>query len=89
MRASAQVPTAKEIRRRFPDNYTSFHARRYVPGSVVVAAAGSVDHDQVVELAERTLGSRDAADPAPQPDPAPSELQSTVRFHRKDIEQWI
>ena len=32
-----------------------FHARRYVPSSVVVAAAGSVDHDVVVELAERTL----------------------------------
>ena len=33
-----------------------FHAQRYVPSSVVVAAAGSVDHDAVVELAERTLG---------------------------------
>ena len=34
----------------------AFHERRYVPGSVVVAAAGSVDHDAIVELAERTLG---------------------------------
>ena len=38
------------------DAIAAFHARRYVPSSVVVAAAGSVDHDQVVELAERTLG---------------------------------
>jgi len=28
--STARTPTAKEIRRRFPDNYTSFHARRYM-----------------------------------------------------------
>ena len=38
------------------ERIAAFHARRYVPGSVVVAAAGSIDHDQIVELAERTLG---------------------------------
>jgi predicted Zn-dependent peptidase len=69
------------------DAISDFHARRYVPRSVVVAAAGSVDHDQVVELAEKTLGSREASDRAPVPDPAPTELRSTVRFHRKDTEQ--
>ena len=35
------------------DAISAFHARRYVPRSVVVAAAGSVDHDQIVELAEQ------------------------------------
>ena len=59
-----------------------------MPRSVVIAAAGSVDHDQIVELAERTLGGRAAEDGrAPVPDPAPEELRSTVRFHRKDTEQ--
>ena len=38
------------------DRIAAFHARRYVPASVVVAAAGSVDHDEIVALAERTLG---------------------------------
>ena len=47
------------------DAIAAFHARRYVPGSVVIAAAGSVDHDQIVELAERTLGERGAAATAP------------------------
>src|ERR1700740_2708377 len=28
----------------------SFHAARYTPGEIVVAAAGSVDHDELVEL---------------------------------------
>ncbi len=70
------------------DAISAFHASRYVPRSVVIAAAGSVDHDQIVELAKKTLGDRAAEiDRAPVPDPAPNELQSTVRFHRKDTEQ--
>jgi predicted Zn-dependent peptidase len=69
------------------DEISAFHARRYVPRSVVVAAAGSVDHDQIVELAERTLEGARVGERAPVPDPAPAELLSTVRFHRKDTEQ--
>ena len=69
------------------DEISAFHALRYVPRSVVIAAAGSVDHDQIVELAESTLGGQRAGEAAPVPDPAPEELRSTVRFHRKDTEQ--
>jgi len=69
------------------DAIADFHGRRYVPGAVVIAAAGSVDHDQIVELAERTLGSVQAGERAPLPDPAPTELRSSVRFQRKDTEQ--
>src|SRR5687768_15797749 len=52
------------------DQIAAFHARRYVPSSVVVAAAGSVEHEQVVELAERTLGGLRAGASAPVPAPA-------------------
>jgi predicted Zn-dependent peptidase len=69
------------------DAISHFHASRYVPGAVVVAAAGSVDHDQIVELAERTLGGERAGEAAPSPHPAPEGLRSTVRFSRKDTEQ--
>jgi predicted Zn-dependent peptidase len=34
----------------------AFHAARYTPRNVVVAAAGSVDHDRLVTLVEQTLG---------------------------------
>jgi predicted Zn-dependent peptidase len=64
----------------------AFHEARYVPGSVVVAAAGSVDHDRVVELAERTL-ERAEAPPADAPEPAPADPAPAVRFQRKDTEQ--
>jgi len=64
-----------------------FHARRYVPRSVVIAAAGSVDHDAIVELAQRTLGDRPVLAPAPTPEPAPASPAGAVRFVRKDTEQ--
>src|SRR5918997_5807013 len=34
------------------DGLRAFHAERYVPGNVVVAAAGSVDHDDLVARLE-------------------------------------
>ena len=68
------------------DRIAAFHARRYVPSSVVVAAAGSVDHDEVVALAERTLGGLRSGEHAPVPDPAPLP-QARVRFQQKETEQ--
>jgi len=58
-----------------------------VPGSVVIAAAGSVDHDQIVELARRTAHTHDGVDPVPAPEPAPADPGARVRFVRKDTEQ--
>jgi predicted Zn-dependent peptidase len=68
------------------DAISAFHAARYVPSSVVVAAAGSVDHDAVVELARRTLGDRDGG-AAPPIEAAPHDPRPSVRFARKDTEQ--
>jgi predicted Zn-dependent peptidase len=64
-----------------------YHARRYVPRQIVIAAAGSVDHDAIVELAERTLRNGGMPEAAAAPEPAPSVLVPTVRFQRKDTEQ--
>src|SRR3954463_5414546 len=43
------------------------HPSRYAPENVVIAAAGSVDHDAIVALAEQTLGNlaRDQRAPVP------------------------
>jgi predicted Zn-dependent peptidase len=68
------------------DTIAAFHAARYVPSSVVIAAAGSVEHDQIVELAEATLGN-DRIHDAPPIEPAPGDPAPTVRFQRKDTEQ--
>jgi predicted Zn-dependent peptidase len=83
----AIIGRAPVIRDTPVDRIAAFHAARYVPTSVVVAAAGSLDHDDVVALAERTLGGLRAGARAPQPDPAPADPPASLRFARKDTEQ--
>jgi len=38
-----------------PDEIAAFHARHYHPSNIVVAAAGNLDHDDVVALVEKGL----------------------------------
>ena len=65
----------------------AFHAARYLPHSIVISAAGSVDHDELVRMAR-------AADPRPAgPRPGPPALpppafERRVSFLRKDTEQY-
>jgi predicted Zn-dependent peptidase len=70
-----------------PDALRAFHAARYVPTNVVVAAAGSVEHDALVELVERAgierMGGRAPALPA-----APDAQPARRRFFAKDTEQY-
>jgi predicted Zn-dependent peptidase len=64
----------------------AFHAERYVPGNVVVAAAGSLDHDELVALVERAQAERVGAPvPAHVAPPAPTPPQ--VRYFTKETEQ--
>jgi predicted Zn-dependent peptidase len=70
------------------DALREFHAGRYVPGDIVVAAAGSVDHDALVAMAEQlplagAPGSHGPAAPAPPAVHAPRR-----RFLAKDTEQY-
>ncbi|HXE44974.1 MAG TPA: pitrilysin family protein [Conexibacter sp.] len=64
----------------------AFHAARYVPRNVVIAAAGSVDHDALVELAAARAPAT-AGEPLA-PIPAGEERPRAVRFERKDTEQY-
>jgi predicted Zn-dependent peptidase len=68
------------------DAIRAFHAARYVPRNVVIAAAGSVDHDALVELAAARVPASDAlAGPA---QAIAGARPRTVRFERKDTEQY-
>jgi predicted Zn-dependent peptidase len=65
----------------------AFHAARYVPENVVIAAAGSVDHDALVAMVQRS-GVERAGVHAPAPPAPPHEDAARVRFLRKDTEQY-
>ena len=47
----AVIGRAEVIRGTPREALVSFHAERYVPANVVIAAAGSVDHDELVAMA--------------------------------------
>ncbi|HEY4427349.1 MAG TPA: pitrilysin family protein [Solirubrobacteraceae bacterium] len=71
------------------EQLAAFHARRYQPPGVVIAAAGSVDHDALVELARAV--QTPSADGGPPADPsaiAPPVFERSVRFLQKDTEQY-
>jgi predicted Zn-dependent peptidase len=67
-----------------------YHDAMYVPGNIVVAAAGNIEHERVVELVTRglerrgvTAGSRPNVRPPLVATPAPR-----LRFQQKDTEQY-
>jgi predicted Zn-dependent peptidase len=65
----------------------AFHARHYHPPQVVVAAAGSIDHDRIVELV-RAGEARGASNGLPRLEVAPAgAFARRTLFHRKDTEQ--
>jgi predicted Zn-dependent peptidase len=65
----------------------SFHAARYVPANVVVAAAGSVDHDALVELV-RASGVERPGEVAPGLPGPPPDDPPRMRFVAKETEQY-
>jgi predicted Zn-dependent peptidase len=72
------------------ESIARYHAEMYVPGNIVVAAAGNVEHDRIVELVSRALASRHAA-VDPRPNVRPPLVQAPPprrRFQRKDTEQY-
>ena len=65
-----------------------FHDERYFPQNIVIAAAGSVDHDQVVAWAEQAMAREPEAERHVGPPPPPAAAAARGVFRRKDTEQY-
>lgn len=79
----------------------AYHGGRYVPENLVLAAAGNVDHDRLVELVEAAIAGQETGAALPGPReratggqsasaafaPAPAPLAANVRFEVKQTEQ--
>ena len=65
----------------------AYHDSRYLPSNMVVASAGNIDHDRLVELVEGAVDGREAS-PAPVPSDGPEQTGPRCRFHSKDTEQY-
>lgn len=79
-RDSVAVATADALR--------DFHRARYVPGDLVVTAAGSVDHDQLVALVSDAQGRGEPGQRAPAPPGPPRFGDAQRRFIAKETEQY-
>ena len=69
------------------EDLRAFHAERYRPGSIVIAAAGSVDHDALLELVTRShrragAGRRRAAPAAARSAGVRAPLRVPAERHR-------
>jgi predicted Zn-dependent peptidase len=68
-----------------------YHEQRYLPANVVISAAGSVDHERLVELTEGLVpGAVDAgtSEPEARLSGPPPRAARQVRFIAKDTEQY-
>ena len=70
------------------NDLAAYHGDRYGPARLVVAGAGNLDHERIVELVRRAVaaGAPEAAPAAPAAG-EPADGRPTLRFHRKPTEQ--
>ena len=84
----AIIGTAEVISGTPTEQIAQFHAARYTPANVVIAASGAVDHDALVALAsERVPEQAGAGRPGPC-GPVHVPPGARRRFERKDTEQF-
>ena len=84
------IGTAEVISSISPEAVARYHASKYVPGNIVVSAAGNVDHAELLELVQSALNRRGGgigAGPTVRP-PLVETFPPTLRFQRKDTEQY-
>jgi predicted Zn-dependent peptidase len=65
----------------------AYHGARYTASNIVVAAAGHVEHERIVELAERVLAGAAPDGDAGSPGNGAAE-QALLRFYPKETEQY-
>ncbi len=84
------IGTAASVAAVEREQLAAFHAERYRPGSIVVAAAGSVEHAALVELVERAQRDASPGGPAaaPRPPAEAAEFERRREFLQKDTEQY-
>ena len=63
----------------------AWHDGRYVPRNIVVAAAGNLEHERIVELVESAVGDVPAFPPGLV---SPNGAGPTLRFFQKETEQY-
>jgi predicted Zn-dependent peptidase len=80
------IGTAEVVGSVTRDQLAQFHSERYRPGEIVIAAAGSVDHDELVQMSRVVEAAR-----APKDTPPSGTADSTRAAHEQhpDFERRV
>jgi predicted Zn-dependent peptidase len=84
------IGTADVISSIARDEIAKYHGELYVPANIVVAAAGNVEHERVVELVDRALERRNEVGET-RLNARPPLIEAPpprLRFQRKDTQQY-
>ena len=84
----AIIGRAEVIAQTPAEQIKEFHSARYRPANIVISAAGSVDHEALVEWARARTGEAERADSERVGVTSPEDGGAQVRFERKDTEQY-
>jgi predicted Zn-dependent peptidase len=68
----------------------AYHAERYAPGNLVLAAAGNIEHERIVAMAEEAVRRGVPAQDTGRRtlEPAPRDVEPRMCFHQKQTEQY-
>jgi predicted Zn-dependent peptidase len=84
----AVIGNAKVVGGATREQLSAFHTERYVPERIVIAAAGSVEHGAIVEMARAAEQQREIAQSSAAAAQGEPDFQRRVRFLEKDTEQY-
>jgi predicted Zn-dependent peptidase len=84
----AVIGRAEVVRGVDDERLRTFHDERYVAPSLVVAAAGSVEHDSFVAMVGEACATDGGAAERPAVDTGKPSFERRVKFLRKDTEQY-
>jgi predicted Zn-dependent peptidase len=79
---------AEVVERATRKQLLEFHNERYYPQNIVIAAAGNVDHDEIVGWAQSAMRADAPPATALRPPAAPSFTAPRTNFRQKDTEQY-
>ncbi len=84
----AVIGTAQVVGSVTLEQLAAFHASRYRPQDIVIAAAGSIEHDALVAMANTLPISSSKQENGHLAAPAATDFARRVRFAEKDTEQY-
>jgi len=82
------IGTADTLNALGRDAVVRYHGEHYVDGSIVIAAAGNLQHERIVDLAQRHFGGRTAVELPPEPRLLPPKARHDAYFMQKETEQF-